>query len=252
MIDLLRATTTICQALASGAREVVPFLEDRRNARGAARRRAQRRSCSAANGAAERSRVLISATRRRSTRPRPSAAGACSSPPPTARGALTMRGWRRRVVVGAIVNLSAVVASVKDEPRVDILCAGTGGEETREDILAAGAIGAPARSMRPKSVKWNACGRARPREWRKRGRHAATAQGRSIAEQVGDRSCGTRQAAATARNRFGQRPRRLRPDRSAQRRAGTRRTPGESRAVGENHCARRSPTNGGKMIASYN
>src|SRR3954465_15695727 len=27
VIDLLRATSTICQALASGAREVVPFLE---------------------------------------------------------------------------------------------------------------------------------------------------------------------------------------------------------------------------------
>ncbi len=27
VIDLLRASTTICQALASGAREVVPFLE---------------------------------------------------------------------------------------------------------------------------------------------------------------------------------------------------------------------------------
>ena len=34
------------------------------------------------------------------------------------------------------MNLSAVVASVKDEPRIDILCAGTDGEETREDILA--------------------------------------------------------------------------------------------------------------------
>ena len=27
VIDVLRATSTICQALASGAREVVPFLE---------------------------------------------------------------------------------------------------------------------------------------------------------------------------------------------------------------------------------
>jgi 2-phosphosulfolactate phosphatase len=38
------------------------------------------------------------------------------------------------------VNLSAVVASVKDEPHIDILCAGTDGRETREDILAAGAM----------------------------------------------------------------------------------------------------------------
>jgi 2-phosphosulfolactate phosphatase len=45
-----------------------------------------------------------------------------------------------RVVVGAFLNLSAVVASLENEPRVEILCAGTGGEETREDILAAGAM----------------------------------------------------------------------------------------------------------------
>ena len=44
------------------------------------------------------------------------------------------------MLVGAFVNLSAVVASVKDEPRIDILCAGTDGSETREDILAAGAM----------------------------------------------------------------------------------------------------------------
>jgi len=46
----------------------------------------------------------------------------------------------QRVVIGAMVNLSAVVASVKGCPRVDVLCAGTGGLETREDVLAAGAI----------------------------------------------------------------------------------------------------------------
>jgi 2-phosphosulfolactate phosphatase len=46
----------------------------------------------------------------------------------------------RRVVIGAIVNLSAVVESVMKEPRIDILCAGTDGKETLEDILATGAI----------------------------------------------------------------------------------------------------------------
>jgi phosphosulfolactate phosphohydrolase-like enzyme len=46
----------------------------------------------------------------------------------------------RRVVIGAIANLSAAVESVLKEPRIDILCAGTGGEETLEDILAVGAI----------------------------------------------------------------------------------------------------------------
>ncbi len=44
------------------------------------------------------------------------------------------------MLVGAAVNLSAVAASLKDEPRIDILCAGTDGEVTGEDIMAAGAL----------------------------------------------------------------------------------------------------------------
>ena len=45
-----------------------------------------------------------------------------------------------RVILGSILNLSAVAASVKNEPRVDIVCAGTDGRETGEDILAAGGV----------------------------------------------------------------------------------------------------------------
>jgi len=45
-----------------------------------------------------------------------------------------------RVLAGSFLNLSAVVASIDRERRLDILCAGTDGIESREDILAAGAI----------------------------------------------------------------------------------------------------------------
>jgi 2-phosphosulfolactate phosphatase len=45
-----------------------------------------------------------------------------------------------RVVLGSFLNLSAVVASIKNEIAIDILCAGTDGRETEEDILAAGSI----------------------------------------------------------------------------------------------------------------
>src|SRR5207244_1946825 len=48
--------------------------------------------------------------------------------------------FARRVVVGAMVNLSAVAASVKRESRVHVLCAGTDGRETKEDIVTAGAL----------------------------------------------------------------------------------------------------------------
>jgi 2-phosphosulfolactate phosphatase len=46
----------------------------------------------------------------------------------------------RRVLVGAFVNLSAVIASIREEPQIVILCAGTGGQVTREDLLVAGAM----------------------------------------------------------------------------------------------------------------
>jgi 2-phosphosulfolactate phosphatase len=42
--------------------------------------------------------------------------------------------------LGSFLNLSAVVASLQGAARIDILCAGTDGAESREDILAAGAI----------------------------------------------------------------------------------------------------------------
>ena len=139
VIDLLRATSTICQALAAGASEVVPFLEiDETLA--AAEKEGGRRSCWAASGAGSGLRGSIWAIRRPSTRRKSWQAGGCSSPPPTARGRCIMRGRRRVVVLGSFLNLSAVVASLKDEPRVDILCAGTGGHPTGEDILVAGAI----------------------------------------------------------------------------------------------------------------
>ena len=44
------------------------------------------------------------------------------------------------VIVGSFLNLSAVVASLKDEPRVDILCAGTDGAKRARIFWLAGAI----------------------------------------------------------------------------------------------------------------
>ena len=50
VIDLLRATTTICQALAAGAREVVPFLEVEETLAAAAKCGSAAMSCWAASG----------------------------------------------------------------------------------------------------------------------------------------------------------------------------------------------------------
>jgi 2-phosphosulfolactate phosphatase len=139
VIDVLRATTTICQALASGATEVVPFLEieetlaaaeklGRANVvLGGERKGGKIPGFDLGNSPREYTkenvrgkRVLITTTN--GTR------------------ALAHARLAKRVLVGAVVNLSAVVESIKEEPRIDILCAGTDGEETGEDILAAGAM----------------------------------------------------------------------------------------------------------------
>lgn len=139
VIDLLRATSTICQALASGAREVVPFLDVDDALKAAAK--------------ANRSEIVLGGERRGGKIP---GFDVGNSPSEYTRDVVggkrvfftTTNGTRAmhharlaaRVVLGSFLNLSAVVASVKGEPRIDILCAGTDGSQTGEDILAAGAI----------------------------------------------------------------------------------------------------------------
>ncbi len=140
VIDLLRATSTICQALASGARDVVPFLE-------------VEDALSAAATADDRSQIVLGGERNGGRIPGFDLGNSPSEYTPEVVGGrrvfiTTTNGTRavhharfaRRVIAGSFLNLSAVVASIKNEPRIDILCAGTNRVETEEDILAAGAF----------------------------------------------------------------------------------------------------------------
>jgi 2-phosphosulfolactate phosphatase len=139
VVDILRATTTICCALAAGAPEVVPF-------------RTIAETLAAAEKAGRRNVVLGGERGGRpiegfdlGNSPREYTAETVRGRPvyiTTTNGTQALYHARlaKRVVVGAVVNLSAVVASVRDEPEVDILCAGTDGQWTGEDILAAGGI----------------------------------------------------------------------------------------------------------------
>jgi 2-phosphosulfolactate phosphatase len=139
VVDLLRASTTICQALASGASEVVPFLEIE-DALTAADR-------------AGRDNVVLGGERQGGKIPgfdlgnspseyTPEAVGGKPVYMTTTNGTRALQHARlaKRVLIGAAVNLAALAGSLQDEPRVDILCAGTDGQETREDILAAGGL----------------------------------------------------------------------------------------------------------------
>ncbi len=84
-----------------------------------------------------------------------------------------MRGKARRVVVGSLLNLSAIVASIRDESRVDVLCAGTNGVESREDILAAGAMVELLVACDRAAWQLNDAAEAALAEWQERGNDLA-------------------------------------------------------------------------------
>jgi 2-phosphosulfolactate phosphatase len=182
VIDLLRATSTICYSLASGATEVVPFREIDETLAAAER--------------AGRANVVLGGERggRRidgfdlgnsPTEFTPQMVEGRSVFITTTNGTRALYHARlaKRVIVGAIVNLTAVVAAVKDEPRVDILCAGTGGEETFEDILTAGAM--VVEICRSAGANWqrNNAARVAADAWQQLLRDA-TAAGRAPADQL--------------------------------------------------------------------
>jgi 2-phosphosulfolactate phosphatase len=141
VLDVLRASTTICQALASGASEVVPFLEVGEALRAAAAADPKRNEIvlggerhgrriagfDLGNSPSEYTREAVGGRRVFIT---------------TTNGTRALERARlaKRVLIGAAVNLSAVAASLRNEARVDLICAGTDGLETGEDILVAGAI----------------------------------------------------------------------------------------------------------------
>jgi 2-phosphosulfolactate phosphatase len=139
VIDMLRASSTICYALANGGKAVVPLLEIEETLQlgeqlgrefvvlGGERRGRIIDGFDAGNSPGEYTpeRVtgkLVLFTTTNGTR------------------ALAHASQADRVLVGAAVNRQRIVRDVATAPRVDILCAGTDGEVTGEDILAAGAM----------------------------------------------------------------------------------------------------------------
>lgn len=140
VVDQLRASTTICTALANGAKEVKPYLEPMQAMQAKARyregtailggermgRRIEGFDCG--NSPAEFSRDKVSGkvvlfTTTNGTRVLYHAARA------------------ERVVVGCLANLNCLVEFLEHEKRdVHIVCAGVRGELANEDVLAAGAI----------------------------------------------------------------------------------------------------------------
>jgi len=138
VIDVLRATTTICHALAAGATAVVPCLEiDEARARaralgdvarlGGERRGVRIEGFDFGNSPTEYTRAAVAGRTVVFT---------------TTNGtkAMLRAGEAAEILIGAFVNLSAVAAAVARADYVDLLCAGTFDRITAEDALFAGAV----------------------------------------------------------------------------------------------------------------
>lgn len=138
VIDVLRATTTICHALAAGATDVVPCLEI-----DDARQKAREVGPSAVLGG-ERRGVRIDGfdLGNSPTEYTPASVGGRTVVFTTTNGTKAMLRAREaaNILLGAFVNLSAIVEAICEHDRVDLLCAGTFGRVTAEDALFAGAV----------------------------------------------------------------------------------------------------------------
>ncbi len=136
VIDVLRASTTICHALVAGAAEVIPCVEVDEAKRIAADLPGK---------------VLLGGERKglpidgfdlgnspsEYTHERVADATLVFT---TTNGTRALNHARLadRVLMGAFVNASAVVRQLLDQKQIHILCAGTNGEYSEDDILLAG------------------------------------------------------------------------------------------------------------------
>ena len=138
VIDVLRATTTICHALSAGAAAVVPCLEIEE-----ARNQAREFGSTAVLGG-ERRGVRIEGFDfgNSPTEYTPQSVGGRTVVFTTTNGtkAMLRAAAARQILIGAFVNLSALVGTLRRDDYIDILCAGTFGRITAEDALLAGAV----------------------------------------------------------------------------------------------------------------
>ncbi len=138
MIDLLRASTTICHALAAGATAVMPCREIDE----------ARRCASSCEGeavlAGERGGLPIDgfALGNSPAEYTTVTVGGRTVVLTTTNGTRALDTCRaaKTVLIGALVNLQALSRQLAESAEVHLVCAGTDGTISREDVLTAGAI----------------------------------------------------------------------------------------------------------------
>ena len=153
VIDLLRATSTICQALAAGATAVVPLVEVED-----VRRRARELNDNGVICGGERGGLAIEGfdLGNSPSEYAPEVVKDRTVLLTTSNGtrALDRARHASRTITAAAGNLSAAVESIADSRRLAILCAGTRGQVSREDVLIAGAIVHRLLNELPHAAQW--------------------------------------------------------------------------------------------------
>ena len=139
VIDVLRATTTITHALEAGAVEVLPCLEIEDALALAATMPEGQYVLGGERGGLPIPGFHLGNSPAEYT---PQSVGQKTVIFTTTNGTRAMVQCRQaaRVLLGAFVNASAVVERLAGQGRVHLLCAGSGGEVTRDDWLLAGLL----------------------------------------------------------------------------------------------------------------
>lgn len=139
MIDVLRSSTTMTEALAVGAREVIPCVElEEVRTRGAELPREEL----VLGGERGGKKIDLFDLGNSPTEYTAETVAGKTVIFTTTNGmkALDCAREAYEVLIGAPVNLSAICSAIAETRNVHLLCAGTDGQITREDVLAAGAI----------------------------------------------------------------------------------------------------------------
>ncbi|MDZ7617941.1 MAG: 2-phosphosulfolactate phosphatase [Patescibacteria group bacterium] len=138
VIDVLRATTTICHAVAAGVEQVVPCLEVE-DALAVAKSLSGKVVLGGERGGLRINGFDLGNSPREYTSDRLDGATLVFT---TTNGTRAMHHAHQapRVILAAFVNASAVVQALVDEPQVYILCAGTCDQYSEDDVLLAGLL----------------------------------------------------------------------------------------------------------------
>ena len=139
VIDVLRATTTITAALATGAKEVIPCFEVDEARRVAA---ALPPGMAVLGGERGGTRIEGFDLGNSPSEYTPKRVAGKTVVFTTTNGTRALQQCRQaaEVWLGSLNNLQVIVSRIADRPTVQIVCAGTNGHVTLEDVLTAGFV----------------------------------------------------------------------------------------------------------------